>query len=370
MIPWCAAECRLSNCLPAAAWSCCQGTGSVWTSQINHQIFCRMEKLDVYRLACRKGTDWLLRWMNADGSVGPVEERLFYYRLPWTLTLMGEITAASRILDWICTHMFTPEGAFEGLSPQGLFASRYGSYPLACLLVGATLQQRHDIVYPATNRLLSWQDSESGGFYNTLPDVDGEQDLFPTAQGGMALIQVGRIEAALSAGNWFQRVWEAQPDVQSKLYAVYGSSRLVTDFPEDQAQDYVTLKDKPWQYHYNGGIAAAFLTKLHQATGNSDWLDLARNYQAFSTTTDECQFQSMQMCKSGWGSGLLYTVTREAIHRDWTFRMGDWFVEHQFDDGRWENTKYWNPNPALADNIELTTEFVMHLSHIISHLSV
>ena len=77
----------------------------------------------------------------------------------------------------------------------------------------------------------------------------------------------------------------------------------------------------------------------------------------------------MQVCKSGWGSGRLLVATGEPRYRDWTVRMGDWFVSHQFDSGYWENTKYWVPHPDMADRIELTAEFVMHVAHIISYLS-
>ena len=87
-------------------------------------------------------------------------------------------------------------------------------------------------------------------------------------------------------------------------------------------------------------------------------------------TTDDCQFQSKQTCKSGWGAGLLYVVTREDRYRDWTVRMGDWFVEHQFADGYWENTKVHTPNPTQADQIHITAEFVMHVANIITYLAV
>jgi hypothetical protein len=330
-------------------------------------------KLATYRQACRRGTDWLLGFMNADGSIGPVQERLFYYRVPWTFALMGEITPASRVLDWISRHMLTPQGAFEGISPQGIFGERYGSYPLACLLVGAVMRQRFDIVYRGTEHLLTWQDPLSGGLYNNCADMTatGEQELFPTCQAGMTFILTGQIEAARKAGQWVQRLWQLQPDVDRMLHHVYSPAKgLVADFAPDQQAVYVTRKDQPWQHHYNGGIAAAFLTQLYMATGEEQWLDLARKYQDFSMTTDACQFQSMQTCKSGWGSGLLYLVTREQTYRDWTLRLGDWFVEHQFADGHWENTKYWTPNPTDADNIEITAEFVMHLANLISYLSV
>lgn len=330
-------------------------------------------KLATYRQACRKGTDWLLNFMNQDGSIGPVQDGLYYYRVPWTFVLMGEIAAASQVLNWVYRHMLSPEGAFEGISPRGGFESRYGSYPLACLIVGATLLQRFDIVYQCSKHLLTWQDFESGGVYNNRQDMTatGEQELFPTCQGGMTFLLTGQIGAARKAGEWVKQLWELQPDIESKLYSVYCPARgLVTDYAIDQEALYVTKKGEPWQHHFNGGIAAAFLTQLYMATREREWLILAQEYQEFSMTTDECQFQSMQTCKSGWGSGLLYVATHQKRYRDWTVRLGDWFADHQLEDGHWENTKYWTPNPTPADNIGITAEFVMHIANIIAYLSV
>ena len=345
------------------------------------------KKLEIYRATCRKGTDWLLGFMNVDGSIGPIDEpeRIYYYRVPWAFALMGEISSADRALDWVSRHMFSVDGEVEGHSPRGLFDTLYGSYPLACLLIAAVMRQRFSLVIPGARCLATWQDPESGGFYNNRQDMTetGEQVLFPTAQGGMTLLQLGQIEAARKAGVWFRRLWELQPDIEHRLYAVFSRAKgLVTgadasesagswssDLPEHEFV-YVTKKDEPWQAHFNGGIAAAFLTQLHTATGKAEWLDLARGYQEFSMTTNECQFQSMQVCKSGWGSGMLYVATREARYQDWTVRMGDWFVEHQLEDGHWENTKHWTPIPTVSNNIEITAEFVMHLANIISYLSV
>lgn len=194
--------------------------------------------------------------------------------------------------------------------------------------------------------------------------------IFPACQAGMTFLLVGQLEAARKAGEWVKKLWNLQPDAEHKLYAVYSPAKgLAADYPLEQKALYLTKKNDPWQHHFNGGIAAAFLTELFMATGESEWLDLARAYQNFSMTTDECQFQSMQTCKSGWGSGLLSVVTRETHYRDWTIRIGDWFVENQHQDGHWENTKFWTPHPTPADNIDVTAEFVMHMSHIIAHLS-
>ena len=329
-------------------------------------------KLESYRRSYRRGTDWMLGCFNADGSLGNVTERNYYYRVPWALALMGETEAAHRLLDWVDRNRITAEGSLDESATSAGPQRRYGSYPLACLIYGASLLGRLDLVRRCTGSLLSWQDPETGGFFANAPEgVEGDQELFPTAQAAMTLSLVGRIPEAVEAGLWLQRLWELQPDPEHRLYAVYRRSQgLVRDYDPAEAAFYVTLKDEPWQHHFNGGIAAAGLLHIHEATGEDRWLRLAREYERFSMSTKDIQFRSKQVCKSGWGSGLLYVATREEAYRAWTLRMGDWFVEHQFGDGHWENTKFWTPDPTLGDKIMITAEFVMHLANIIAYLSV
>ena len=145
-----------------------------------------------YRDACRRGTGWMLSRQGLDGSLGPVAERLCYYRVPWALALVGERVAAAACLDWIEGAMISEEGEFEGVSPRGIFDQRYGSYPLACLLTGACLLERTDLVRRCLPRLLSWQDPDTGGFFNCREEMDtrGEQELFPTCQAGMTLLSI------------------------------------------------------------------------------------------------------------------------------------------------------------------------------------
>ena len=330
------------------------------------------KKIISYKNSCDKATSWLLNFINSDGSIGPVNERLYYYRVPWCLALMGEHTVAQNKLNWITDYMFTSDGEFEGISPRGIFDTRYGSYPLSCLLIGANLLQNYEIVYPGTTKLLNWQNNVTGGFFNKL-DVtsqDAEEELFPTCQAGITLLNLGKINYAIQVGNWLNNLWDIQPDIEHQLYHVSNSKiGLITNFSQDDQPLYSTKKDEPWQHHFNGGIAAAFLVHLYSATGNKSWIKLARSFQKFSMTTDICQFQSMQACKSSWGSSLLFMSTKEKKYFDWCIRFGDWYLENQHNDGHWENTKHWNPKPTLGDNIEITAEFIIHLSNIMKYIS-
>ena len=105
------------------------------------------------------------------------------------------------------------------------------------------------------------------------------------------------------------------------------------------------------------------------ATGEQHFLDAAQRYQHFSMNCTELQFQSAQICKSGWGSAVLYEATGQPSFRNWTLRVGDWFVQNQLPDGHWEDTKELLPNPTVADNIEFTSEFLVHLDTIVHALS-
>ncbi|MEE2658695.1 MAG: hypothetical protein VX733_09350 [Candidatus Latescibacterota bacterium] len=327
-----------------------------------------------YRAAWQRGLDWILPRIADDGTPGPALQRLFYYRLPWTLALTGEIEAANRVLSWIVEHTLSDEGELDRYSPRGRLDELYGSYPLACFLMGAVLLQRFDVIRRSQNRLLGWQDSQTGGFWECWQQrgSDSEQLLFPTAQGGMTLLALGRISAALCAGEWLEELWRLQPYPEEQLYAARTHRGLVVNMDGLQEVErirYLTLRNRPFEHHFNGGIAAAFLAQLYQATGDERWRQLAEHYQRFSMETDDCQFESMQTCKSGWGSGCLYAATGESKYRDWTLRMGEWFVAHQAKDGHWSNTPRWNPEPDEADDMEITAEFVMHLVHICRQLA-
>ena len=113
------------------------------------------------------------------------------------------------------------------------------------------------------------------------------------------------------------------------------------------------------------GIAAGFLGRLYLADPDPAHLELARTYQAFSMAAIDAQFKYPSVCKSSWGSSLLYQVTGEPAYRDWTMRMGDWYVAGQEPDGRWHP---W-VEETEGDVIEITLEFVMHLDTLIGALA-
>jgi Aminotransferase class I and II len=198
----------------------------------------------------------------------------------------------------------------------------------------------------------------------------GPQLLYVTAQFGMSALVTGHTDVALAAGAWLHRLWLAQPDLPHVLYTVWTRSEgLVTRVPANaDARHYVNDSREVRQFHYNGGIAAAFLARLHMQTGAAEWLSLARGYQRFSMDATPEQFATKQVSKSAWGGALLATITGDNEYWAWTIRLGDWFVSEQLADGSWVNTPYLCPNPSHGQRIEITAEFALQLDTILGAL--
>lgn len=326
------------------------------------------EKLDAYLDARRRGTEWLLAQLNDDGSIGPVDQGFNYYRLPWTFTVAGETRHAVRLCDWVRKHQFSTEGDFAGVSPRGVEAY---SYENATFIFGAQLSRQFDLAYRGYARLMRHFDRESGGFRHLIEGsgIPADENIPTVAQAGKTALLMGDLATAKRVGEWFRRLWDAQPELPDRLFYVYSADTqsVVTEFPEARKTQYVVEAQEPRQRFTCGGIAAAFLCRLYQATSNPDDLRLARDYQSFSMNSTERQFEVPQVCKTGWGSALLYQLTREDQYRDWTVRVGDYYLASQHADGHWENRA---PYDTPAYNITTTAEFVVHLDTLIGALSL
>ena len=325
--------------------------------------------LDAYRAARDRGTAWLLSQVNADGSIGPTDQDFLYYRLPWTFTITGNTDAAVRLCEWVREHQFAENGDFTGVTPRQVEASAYQN---ATFIYGAQMLRQYDLSYPGWQHLRTRQDPHSGGFRHLAngSGIAADENIPTVAQVGKAALMMGDLEAAKAAGGWFQMMWDLQPALPDRLFYVFNAEtqRLVTEFPPERAFHYVIENQQPRQRFTCGGIAAAFLVRLFQATGESAHLELARAYMDHSMSSTERQFEVSQVCKAGWGSALVYQVTGEPRYRDFTRRVADYFVGDQQPDGHWQDSGPYGHAPHV--NIMVTAEFVMILDTMIACLSV
>jgi hypothetical protein len=326
------------------------------------------EKLQAYQAARQRGLEWLLGYVNDDGSIGDPREGFHFYRAPWTFAATGQTRVAAAMCGWIRRNMLQPDGSIGG--PYRVFGDAY-AYRDATLVIGAHMALQYDLSYGLLPNLLSWQDPESGGFAcDRLPDgsMSDHMDIPYTCGGGFACLQTGRLDEARRVYGFLKRLYDAQHELPDRFFYTWSrrDQAVITSFPADREIAHVVENQNPKRQRWTiGGIAAGFLCRLYLADPRPQYVELARAYQEFSMIATPGQFNWSHVCKSSWGSSLLYQVTGEQHYLDWTYRMGDWYVDTQEPNGRW----HWSTYGTLGSHIELGLEFVMHLDTLIGALA-
>ena len=303
---------------------------------------------------------WLMSHMNPDGSIGNTKDGFYYYRAPWTFTLLGESDAAHAICGWIRANLVTPQG---DLSAPARITNDAWAYSDGTFIVGAHMLQQYDLSYGLMPALLRWQDPKSGAFGNDrLPDGSMSDDMdIPFACGaGFACLQTGHLDEARQVAQFLQVIFDAQPDIAERFYCFWSRSRqapITEADPDFQLRFVVENNVDRMQRWTIGGISAAFLCRLYLVDPQPQYLELARKYQAFSMAATEAQFSYPSACKSSWGAALLYQVTGEQQYLDWLGRFGQWYINAQEPDGLWHP---W-VEETLGDVIDITIEYAMHV---------
>ena len=331
------------------------------------------DRLSAFMAARRRGTDWLLALQNTDGSLGDPAEGYKYYRASWTFAATGEVQAGHAIAGWIRRNLLVREAGGAPARIDGpLRVWRDGwAYRDSALIIGAQMLHQYDLGVGLLPALLADLDPISGSVANDyLEDgsLSDDGDIPYTCGVGFAALACGDVASARGVAGFLQRIYDAQTELPESFYCFWSRSRQAPiwrsdpDFQLRMVVDNAVDRAQRWTI---GGISAGFLCRLWLADPRPEYLELARRYMAFSMAATDAQFKYPAVCKSSWGSSLLYQITGEDQYRDWTLRLGDWYVERQ------EPAGFWHPlvEQTQADVIEVTLEFVMHLDTLIGALS-
>ena len=331
------------------------------------------DRLAAYTAARRRGTDWLLALQNPDGSLGDPAEGYKYYRALWTFAATGNVQAGHAIAGWIRRNLLVPASGGSPARIDGpLRVLRDGwAYRDSALIIGAQMLHQYDLGMGLLPALVADLDPASGSVANDH-HADGslsdDGDIPYTCGVGFAALACGDVATARRVAGFLRRIYDAQTELPGSFFCFWSRSRQAPiwrndpDFQLRMVVDNAVDRSQRWTI---GGISAGFLCRLYLADPRPAYLDLARQYMAFSMAATDAQFNYPAVCKSSWGSSLLYQVTGEQPYLAWTLRLGDWYVETQEPDGRWHPLV----EETQADVIEVTLEFVMHLDTLIGALA-
>lgn len=319
--------------------------------------------------ASERAVRWILARQRRDGAIGDPVEGFNFARAPWALALAGRSDEALAVLAWIRRELLTSEGHLEG-SARARWTD--WAYLDSNVIVGAQMLGQHDLGLGLVPSLLRWQDPISGAFANHRSEVDGapsdDMDIPYACGPGFALLMAGRLSEAQRIGRFLATILEVQPEFPDRLYCFWSRARqrpIFADDPEFLERHVVDNTADRMQRWTVGGIAAAFLCRLHLADSDPEWLALAQRYQAFSMAATDAQFGYPSACKSSWGAALLLEMTREERYRAWLGRMARWYLDAQGADGCWVPFV----DRTEGDRIQITLEFIVHLRTITGALT-
>ena len=314
---------------------------------------------DRFRAARDRGCACLLRELRSDGSFGDENKGIAdYYKVPSALQVCGQTHAANHMCNWVRKNGMTPEGDFGPRPPEahGYFYTYYNSW----VVLGAHRLGQYDLSQRGMDFLMGFHDPESGGFYSSPTERSPEtlQDLWVVSGCGQAAVATGRIDVGRCVGRWMKEVFRQQPNFPEQLYSVFSRAKgLHTDpDPDDDIRYVSTYNATRDQYFFHPGIAGGFLCRLYQATGETEWLDLAVEYMRFAEGAGDYLFRLYRSGKVGWAAAVLFTLTGEEKYRAMAVRVGDMLVETQNQDGSWTMS-------GMASN-DITAELTFWLDEI------
>lgn len=321
----------------------------------------RIDSAEMVRIrnARDRGCRWLLYRMQPDGGI-----RWGYHKVLSALQVCGENRAANRLCNWILAQEMTPEGDF-GKNPATKKEAYI--YKNAWIVLGSHRLGRYEISQKGMDFILCFRDPASGGFYSnpTERDTSTKQDLKVVGYCGLAALATGRMDIALDGARWLRMLMQSQPSFPEKLYTVYSRAEglHLTPDPNDVFR-YVVMSDSPDDEHFSQiGIAGGFLARLYQATGESEWLTLAKEYMRFAEVASDSLFQSVRSCKVGWAAALLFTLTGESKYNAMALRVAATLIATQAGMGSWNSPELNRPDG------DITAEMVIWLDEIYQAVS-
>jgi hypothetical protein len=315
-----------------------------------------------FRTARDKGCQYLLTKQHSDGSFGnPQRGVKAYFKVLMAFHACGYNREAHQLCQWIRSCGMTPDGDFSP-RPQGQREYDY-IYPNSWIVIGAHQLGAFDISQRGMDFLMGFRDSQSGGFYSspTEREASTKQDLIYVGFAGLAALYMGRIEIARGVGSWMNNLLTAQPEFPQALYTVYSREQgLCTQYdPKEASRHFLSCTASTGdQFFFQVGVAGGFLAELYLATGEKEWLELAKQFMQCALVANDHLFSTVRAGKVGWAASILHSLTGERQYKDMAIRVGNFLVSCQAKQG------YWASGPGKAGSNDITAEMVLWLDAI------
>jgi len=312
-------------------------------------------RYEQYRLAGRRAVEFQLRFQQPDGGyifAGYPPDAFHKQGYSWGLA--GRLLETHRLLTWAKTQRLLPDGQLRDYDGD--------AYKHAWFAQGAHRLGRFDLSYPVMAFLASCQ--TPGGGLRHFPNHTYCRSL-STCMAALVALYVGKLEMAQKAAAWAVRMLDQQPDPRRFYFMTDDGGTLVT--PEvDAIESYFIDRNEPQQVYWEIGLPLQLMCRLHQATGQREYLDQARRFfEAHFACADDA-FTYTGSGKSALGAALLYQATGDLQARDSAASFADMLVQTQCEDGTWRFPQF--PDETLY-HLDCASEFSVWLQEIANALA-
>ncbi len=273
--------------------------------------------------------------MDSDGKIAGNEAASLYYKVPVALALSGDVRGALRSLDWIAKHLLTKEGALSVPKEQ----SEGRAYDRGWMIWGASLCQRYDIALRLAKDLRTFQNSSTGGFWDSrkeLAEGRGRHHAMTVGMAGWGLLAAGRVQEARRAGDFLIDLLDLQPAKCDRIALTVQATRdgqQQLDQSEDPS-DYVdctAVRQRPARI----GPAQVLLVRLFQLLGDERYLKAAWGYTLPFLDGPTGIYDCVESHKFLWGVLELHRVNPEPRLRAAAERSVEYILSRQRSDGQW-----------------------------------
>jgi rhamnogalacturonyl hydrolase YesR len=154
-----------------------------------------------------------------------------------------------------------------------------------------------------------------------------------------------------------QRLMDLQPNYPAQMHTTYSRAKGIHTEPDpgDDVRRYIFNLDATTdERFFNPGIAAGFLARLYMATGEDQWLQLAKEYMRCCDNASDYLYTILRAGKTGWAAALLYTLTGERKYRDIAVRIGETLLRTQAESGYWSGLDSIEETPSYGRTAEMT----------------
>jgi len=287
--------------------------------------------------AGNKTVEWASGHLNEDGSFGGVEERILaYYKAPMAFALAGRAGEAAAVANHL-KSTFYRNGDFHAVKDDPTSGGSK-NYRNAWIGRGLHTLGFYDLSVPTGDFLESEMDGKTGGVL-TASSVEGrdrETDWGNTCSTAIAMLAMGRREAAVRCGDFLAQMLDDQDGGGEALYLRRdGSGEIITDMTGRPANLYAVMIGETGQVYWYLGMAMVAFAGLYRWTGDEKWKKAGdRIYDIVSRCDDEV-YAIITNGKVAWGAGAMFAATGDGKFGRLSDKIWTWVCDTQTPEGVW-----------------------------------